>query len=249
MEHHKLFNEKSALYAKVRPQYPQELFKFLVSLCDERKRAWDVACGNGQAAVDLAMYFAEVHATDVSEQQIAHAIPNPRVRYSVQPAEKTNFAENQFDLVGVAQALHWFDHDLFWDEVKRVLNPDGIFAAWGYSWFSIESKIDQAIKENFLDVIEPYWATQNTLLWNGYRDVLFPFERIDIPKIEMKMEWDLDQLFEYLQSWSAARRCIEEQGEGFILHAYDKVKSAWGDTDQKKTVLMEFTLLVGRNKA
>ena len=53
MDHHKLFNEKSALYAKVRPHYPQELYAFLATLCDEQKNAWDVACGSGQAAIDV----------------------------------------------------------------------------------------------------------------------------------------------------------------------------------------------------
>ena len=150
MEHHSLFSDKSDLYAKVRPHYPAALFTFLASLCGEQKSAWDAACGNGQAVVDLATHFAEVHATDVSEQQIANALPNPSVRYSVQAAEKTNFAENQFDLIGVAQALHWFDHDLFWNEVKRVLKPKGIFAAWGYAWFLAEEINDVLQKDFFL---------------------------------------------------------------------------------------------------
>ncbi len=248
MKHRQLFNDKSDQYAQSRPHYPKELYAFLASCCENTQNAWDVACGNGQAAVDLAKYFAEVHATDVSEQQIAHAIPNPGVRYSVQPAEKTNFAEDQFDLVSVAQALHWFDYDLFWDEVKRVLKPNGIFAAWGYSWFSA-AEINDVLRENFLPAIEPYWAEQNQILWNRYRDVPFPFERVDTPEFEMKMEWDLDQLFSYLQTWSAVRQYIQKEGtEDFLISTYEKLKSVWGDIGQKKVVKMDFTLLVGRNK-
>ena len=127
MDHHKLFNDKSDLYAKVRPYYPQELYRFLATLCEEKKSAWDVACGSGQAAVDLAKYFDEVQATDISEEQIAHAIENPKISYSVQAAEKTNFEDNYFDIACVAQALHWFDYDLFWDEVKWDFCRVGIF--------------------------------------------------------------------------------------------------------------------------
>ena len=249
LDHHKLFNEKSELYAKVRPRYPQELFKFLETLCDEQKSAWDVACGNGQAAIDLANYFDEVHATDISEEQIAHAIQCPRINYSVQPAEKTDFFENQFDLVCVAQALHWFDYDIFWVEVKRVLKPKGVFAAWGYSWFSITDEVDNILKESFLDVIEPYWEPQNNLLWNQYRDIPFPFEKINTPKIAMKTEWDLNQLFAYLQSWSATRLCVEKEGDAFLRQSYESVKSAWGEASKPKTVAMDFSLLVGRKKA
>ncbi len=247
MEHHKLFNEKSELYAKVRPQYPQELFDFLVSLCDKKKSAWDVACGSGQAAVDLAMYFAEVHATDVSEQQIANAIPNPRVRYSVQTAEKTNFPKNTFDLVCVAQALHWFDHEAFWTEVKKVLKPNGIFAAWGYSWFSINPEADKAFKENFLDPIQPYWAEQNQLLWNDYRDVPFPFDCVETPNIEMTVEWDFEQLFAYIQTWSAARERKREKGDEFLVRTRESMLPAWGNPQEKKVIRMDFVLLVGKN--
>ena len=159
-------------------------------MCIEKKSAWDVACGNGQAAIDLVEHFDQVHATDISEEQIAHAHLHPRVQYSVQLAEETNFAENQFDLVSVAQALHWFDYDRFWPEVKRVLKPKGVFAAWGYSWFSINTVADQALNENFLAPIESYWAKENQLLWDGYRDIPFPFERIEAPKFKMNVEWN-----------------------------------------------------------
>ena len=247
MEYHQLFNEKSELYAKARPRYPEELYTFLAALCEQQKSAWDVACGNGQAAVDLAKHFDQVQATDVSEQQISNAISSPSINYSVQSAEKTNFKKKEFDLICVAQALHWFDYDLFFPEVKRVLKPNGIFAAWGYSWFSVSNKIDEAIKENFLTPIKPYWATQNNLLWNGYRDIPFPFERVKAPKIEMKMEWDLNQLFGYLQSWSAARLCKEDGDSNFMAHAYDATKLVWGNARKTKKVRMDFTFLVGKN--
>ncbi len=247
MDHHELFNQKSELYATARPQYPAELFNYLAAICDENKTAWDGACGNGQAAVDISSYFDEVHATDVSVGQIANAIPNPRVTYSVQPSEATNFSENQFDLVCIAQALHWFDYDLFWPEVKRVLKPGGVFAAWGYSWFSIEEKIDECIQEKFLKFLEPYWAEQNKLLWDGYQNIPFPFVRIEPPLITMKVVWDFNQLFGYLKSWSAARRCIDNIGEAFFMDAYDETKTEWGNVNIEKIVEMDFCLIVGQN--
>lgn len=248
MDHHNLFSENSELYSKVRPIYPKELFQYLEAVCEEHKAAWDGACGNGQAAVSLARYFEEVQATDISEEQIAHAIQNPKVTYSVQPVEATNFDKEQFDLVCIAQALHWFDYELFWPEVKRVLKPRGIFAAWSYTWFSIEEGIDECIEEKILRIIEPYWAQQNKLLWDHYRDVPFPFVQLESPKIQMIVKWDLNQLFAYLQSWSAIRLCMEDRGETFFLDAFDAVGTEWGDASKKKSVEMEFLLLVGRNE-
>lgn len=247
MTHHNLFNDKSEIYAQSRPRYPQALFAFLASICKNHEAAWDGACGNGQAAVSLARTFKSVQATDISEQQIANAIPSDGVTYSVQPSEATTFDDNQFDLVCVAQALHWFDYDRFWPEVKRVLKPDGIFAAWGYGWFSINPAIDACIQQKLLDPIEPYWAVQNRLLWNQYRNVPFPFERIHAPTFKMDTVWDVDHLFAYLHSWSAVRRCMDKRGDGFFMEAYEAVKAIWGDAAEKKRIKMDLYTLVGRN--
>ena len=68
------------------------------------------------------------------------------------------------------------------------------------------------------------------------------------PKFEMKMEWDLDQLFSYLQTWSAVRQYLQKDGdEEFLTRSYEALKSMWGDGKEKKSILMDFTLLVGRN--
>src|SRR5437762_742522 len=47
------FSRQAADYAKFRPRYPKELFRWLASVAPETKLAWDCATGNGQAAVAL----------------------------------------------------------------------------------------------------------------------------------------------------------------------------------------------------
>jgi ubiquinone/menaquinone biosynthesis C-methylase UbiE len=132
-QHHKFFADKSELYARSRPTYPEPVFEFLAATCKNRILAWDCGCGNGQASVQLSKYFENVEAIDVSSEQIGQAAPHPQVKYSVSPAERTSFPNNSFDFICVAQALHWFDYKQFWPEVTRVLRPSGIFAAFGYS--------------------------------------------------------------------------------------------------------------------
>ncbi|PKO12393.1 MAG: class I SAM-dependent methyltransferase [Chloroflexi bacterium HGW-Chloroflexi-10] len=240
------FSKKSDRYAASRPQYPDALYTYLVSQCTEREQVWDCGTGNGQAAISLSKHFKQVYATDLSEQQILNAFQGPNIHYSVQPAEETHFADAAFDAITVAQALHWFNHARFWTEVNRVLKPGGLFAAWGYDFSSITPQIDAMVKELILDVIAPYWSPRVQLLWNGYRDIEFPFKRIETPAFQITNKWNLYAYLEYIHTWSATRECIEQQGKTFFEQAARKLEDCWGYPNLPRPVIMPLTLLVGR---
>ena len=103
------FSGHSADYSEFRPTYPDALFAGLAHACAATELAWDCATGSGQAAVGLSHYFDKVIATDASANQVAQAEAAPGVEYRVSRAEQTDFAAASFDLISVAQALHWFD--------------------------------------------------------------------------------------------------------------------------------------------
>ncbi|MBF2072270.1 MAG: class I SAM-dependent methyltransferase [Synechococcales cyanobacterium C42_A2020_086] len=240
------FSTGSADYAAVRPRYPRRLYDTLASYLSQRQRVWDCGCGNGQAAVDLVDYFAEVQATDVSAEQIRHAIPADRVSYSVQPAEATTFPDAYFDAVTVAQALHWFDRERFWAEVERVLRPGGVFAAWGYDWFAIAPAIDAVVQRQISEVLAPYWSPRLKLMWDGYRDAGLPFAPLPGPELQMTVDWTLPELLAYLQTWSATKRCLQEQGSAWLHTASRELVEAWGAPDQPRTVTMKIHWIAGQ---
>ncbi|PHR59290.1 MAG: hypothetical protein COA43_09120 [Robiginitomaculum sp.] len=241
----KLFNDKSDLYAKARPTYPYELFEFMMGLCEHHRSVWDCATGNGQAALGLSQCFDNVCATDISETQIANHLDIENTKFSVSPAEKTEFDTGMFDCVNVAQALHWFDFDEFWPEVKRVLKPTGLFITYSYGWFVVTKEIDEIIEDSVKSVIAPYWAPQNQLVIDGYRDVVFPFEKLTVPDISISTQWDFSGLMNYLHTWSATRRCMQDQGDSFFVHAEAKLKQAWGDPSRVRTATAPLTIIAG----
>lgn len=246
---HRLFDDKAQLYASARPRYPAAVYQFLVDQSHAQERVWDAATGNGQAAIDLSHYYAEVFASDISFTQLQAATSQPQVAYVRQASEACACRADSFDAVCVAQALHWFDYAHFWPEVKRVLKPGGIFAAWGYTWLSISPEIDACLEQTLLRAIEPYWASENRLLWNHYRDVPFPFQKLNPPAIEFRMAWNITALFAYLHSWSATRRCMAAEGELFFETAYLQVARLWGEPQQVRQVNFDFCFLAGRNDA
>jgi len=213
------FSDKARQYASARPLYPRELYEFVASVAPGRERVWDCGTGNGQAAEGLASFFKTVSATDPSAEQISNAPACSGVEYTVQPAEKTTFPAATFDALCVAQALHWFDYERFYPEAFRVLKPNGVIVAWGYDWFKISPEFDEMFMKSILSVIRPYWAPQNSLLWDGYRNIPFPFFRIETPKFEIEVLWDYHQLLSYVQTWSATKRCISKQGDIFFEQA------------------------------
>jgi ubiquinone/menaquinone biosynthesis C-methylase UbiE len=127
------FSRIAGSYATFRPHYPEELFAHLAGLCAQCDLAVDCGTGNGQAAIRLAAHFAKVVAIDPSAEQIAAAIAHERVLYAVVPAERMPVDDKSADLITAAAAAHWFPHDAFHAEVRRVLKPGGIVALWTYS--------------------------------------------------------------------------------------------------------------------
>lgn len=240
-----LFSEKSDAYAQSRPTYPDALFEFIAQAAPARERVWDCATGNGQGAIGLARHFKSVEATDASEQQIANAIAAPGVRYSVQPAEATDFAPQSFDAVCVAQALHWFDLDRFYAEVRRVLKPGAVIAAWGYGWTQISPEIDRTVERHLLAKIKPYWPQQNALLIAGYRTIAFPFEPIEAPPMRIEMRYTIEQFLAYAQTWTATRHYIADHGPGVLEKTARALAAVWGD-EESRVAVMELCMRCGR---
>ncbi len=192
-------------YARFRPRYPVELYEHVAALAPGRARCWDCATGSGQAAVALAEHFDAVIATDASDAQLASASPHPRIEYRRERAERTSLAPRSVDLVTVAAALHWFELDAFYDEVRRVTRPGGVLAAWTYG-VSVETSpaVDEVVGAYAHEQLGPYWAPQLTHVHKRYRELPFPFAELAAPPVAIELEWTIQQLLGKLNTWSAA---------------------------------------------
>jgi SAM-dependent methyltransferase len=240
------FSKQSAAYAKYRPHYPAALFDHLASLAPVRQLAWDCGTGNGQVAVELARRFDRVVATDPSSGQVAQAVQRSNIDYRVEPAEHSTLAAHSADLVTVAQALHWFDFDAFYREVRRVLKPGGILAAWCYGLFRVEPALDRLIDRFYVDIIGPYWPPERRLIDEGYRSIPFPFEKVAVPDFHMEVDWDLDELLGYLGTWSAAQRYLDVHGLDPLQQMVPELAAAWGSPQTKKRIQWPIHLRIGR---
>ena len=228
------FSSGSDQYAQFRPTYPDALFDYLLTLVPHRQNAWDCGTGNGQVAIVLADHFDHVAATDLSGSQLASALPHQRIDYSVQPAEKTNFPNTYFDLITVAQAIHWFDFDAFYREVDRTIRPGGVLAVIGYDLLRISPAIDAVVDAFYREVVGPYWDKERRYIDEQYRTIPFPAGEIPAPVFVNEVEWSFEHLIGYLGTWSAVKHYQKQNGQDPVALVYPGLKKSWGADVVKK---------------
>lgn len=227
------FSTHAKQYAKFRPTYPDELFNFLISLVSLKETAWDCGTGNGQVAVKLSEHFHKIYATDISRQQIKNAIKKPNISYKIAPAENTTFVDNRFDLITVAQAIHWFDFSKFYKEVKRTLKDNGIIAVIGYSLIGINPEINKVIEKLYKEILHEYWDKERFYIDELYRTIPFPFTEIEAPEFSVSFNWSFEELTGYLNTWSAVQHYIKATGANPIGLIREDLFNAWGETSRK----------------
>jgi SAM-dependent methyltransferase len=241
------FSRIAGEYAAHRPRYPEALFDWLASITTARHRAWDCGTGNAQAAIGLARRFELVIATDPSEAQIAHAAREPRLRYAVATAEQVPLATGSMALATVAQALHWFDRDVFYDEARRVLAGGGVLAVWSYGLCTVgDPGLDASLRRFHDETVGPYWPAERAIVNAGYDRLDFPFEEIPSPRFAMEASWTLAQLAAYLSTWSAVQRAREATGEDPLPALVDSLSGRWGAENAARLVEWPLSIRAGR---
>ncbi|MBC3784151.1 class I SAM-dependent methyltransferase [Spirosoma utsteinense] len=227
------FSGHAGLYAQFRIDYPKELYDFILQKVPDRTVAWDCATGNGQVAGALADWFEQVDATDISETQLLLAVKKPNINYQLSPAEQTPFANHTFDLITVAQALHWFDVNAFHQEVRRVAKPNAVIAEWGYGLAQISDDIDSILIDFYRNRVGPYWDPQRKHIDAAYATLPFPFANVEQPTFDVRRMWTLDRFLNYLRTWSAVRQYIHENEEDPVGALGEELIKSWGDGERE----------------
>jgi len=241
------FSAQAVEYAAFRPDYPDSLVQYVLARTPRCETAWDCGTGNGQLAVKLAPHFTTVHATDISDAQLARAAPRSNIFYKREPAENTDFADKSFDLITVAQALHWLDFEPFYAEVYRTLKDDGLFVATGYALFCVDPEIDLVLHQFYTDIIGPYWDAERRYIDERYATIPFPFEEIKAPSFYRHYEWTFNALIGYLSTWSAVQHYMRAEGEDPVALIAPRLRRAWG-VAKTRTVSFPMLLRIGKKR-
>jgi SAM-dependent methyltransferase len=243
------FSGKAKTYARHRPAYPEALYATLASMSPHWRLAWDCGTGNGQAALGLAGYFDRIIATDASAEQLALAQARSGIEYRVAPAEDPGIETGSAALITVAVAVHWFDLERFYAEVRRVLSPGGLLAVWCYSLPAVDPAVDEVLREFLRDTLADFWPEKFRYVLEEYRTLPFPFEELPAPPFTMDTQWSLEDLEVFLQSWSGTTAFQKQKGYDPVEELRPRLLTAWGNDGGVRTLRWKLFLRVGKPEA
>jgi SAM-dependent methyltransferase len=246
MEFKDHFSGHAVDYARYRPVYPPDLFEFLAHAASRHELAWDCGTGSGQAALGLSAYFDRVIATDPSPEQIKNAVQHKKISYFSAPAEQIDLPSQSVDLITVAQALHWFRFEAFYDEARRVLRPDGMIAVWCYGLSRVNPAVDKVVHHYYTNIVGSCWPPERRYIDEKYRTIPFLFVEMPTPEFFMKTEWDLNDFMGYLGTWSATRRFMQKNEQNPLDMIRRALAKAWGPADTRHAVRWPVYMRLGR---
>jgi len=230
------FSKQAHSYAKYRPGYPPELFDYILGFVKERNAAWDCGTGNGQSAKMLSDHFEKVFATDISQKQIDNAWQAPNIFYSVADEVHSGLPDETVSLVTVAQAIHWFNFEKFYTEVNRVAKPGAMLAVWTYSRLKISDEIEPIITDYHFNTLGDYWDAERKYVDDKYVDIPFPFKEIETPEFKMELNWSLEDLEGYFNTWSALQKYVAAHSFNPVGDIIQKIAPYWGDATERKII-------------
>jgi len=230
-------------YTNSRPEHPPDV----VNICLEYLRtnyegplscAMDIGCGTGHSTEHLLPHFEKVYGCDPSQAMLDQATENYKNHDNVEflqanAEDLSQFPESSFQLVIASRCIHYFDSKKFFEEVDRILSPNGILVFYTVQFEVLNSitnpdlttALTNAYDQYLEDWVGDYWC-QPKYLPDGfkykarnrkiyYTEILqppYPKEK-KIATFETHRTIDLKKLRSLLVSYSASVRFREANGD------------------------------------
>lgn len=126
-QHARSFGAVADAYDRGRPTYAADAATWLVGAAPAT--VLELGAGTGKLTHQLVELGHDVSASDPDKAMLTILARDlPDVAVSVSGAEEIPSPDASYDVVVVAQAFHWFDHERALPEIARVLKPGGRLA-------------------------------------------------------------------------------------------------------------------------
>jgi len=179
----------------------------------------DYGCGHGMHTIPVAQLGAkEVVGIDISEESLSIAQKRSRSAHTddittfiQMDAENLKFPDNSFDIVFDGGSLSSLELERAFQEIKRVLKPDGLFigietlghhpAANIRRWFHKRHKVrtewatSHILKMKDFKLAQKYFKKKGLYYSHFFSLVALPFQNSRLGKVLMKLTEIVDKIF------------------------------------------------------
>lgn len=212
-----------------------ELLERLSDLDVTPRRVLDLGCGTGYLGRRIVERHpsASVYAMDIAAAMARHAACINSVRALCGDAERIPFAAASFDLVVSNMTLQWCDHLALFEQVREVLEPDGL---WLFSTVGPDTLMElrqawRAVDEHphvheFIDMHH----LGDALLALGFVDPVLDVDRINVtyPDVAALLR-DLKTLGVVNASRARSRGMLGRRRFAALVEAYEGLRGGEGD--------------------
>lgn len=182
------FARQAHAYQEARPSYNETIVAHVVERFGAG-RVVDLGSGTGKFTEQLvAAGVAPIAVEPVTAMrgELHRLLPTADVRSG--SAEAIPVEDNSVDTVVVAQAFHWFNHELALEEIARALVPGGaLVTVWNVR------DNDDPLVQAYTQIIEQHAGDtprHKTMLWRTAIDADSRFELVD--DFTVANPWDTD---------------------------------------------------------
>ena len=210
------FSPKTAAerYAKGRPDFHSNTInhiKDFLHLDAKAEKALDTACGTGLSTKALLSIAENVFGTDISQEMLNFAPETDKINYSIAPAEKQPFGDNEFDIITVSSGVHWFNIDEFLKEANRLLKSRSWLILYE-NYFISEMEGNEKFFKWFPDIyLKKFQGTPRNDKYDWSNENLNPknLEFVAEEKFKNSISFSKKQLIAYFTSQSNIINCVE----------------------------------------
>ena len=162
------FNIVADEYERIRPGYPDELYKtlFAYAQLDASSCAMEVGIGGGQATLPVLKTGCALTAVEYGDQlaQLCREKFSDYPRFSVITGkfEDADLPEVAFELVYSASAFHWIPEEIGYPKAFHILKSCGVFARFANHLYQAKDNpvLFEEIQNAYAKYYYPYYKKQ-----------------------------------------------------------------------------------------
>lgn len=137
-EGRRLFGSDPANYDVIRPDYPEEIYQFLIETgaLKANTAALEIGAGTGLATRRLLEAAVDPLIVIEPDARFSPMLTEMGAQYPTEfnvietPFEEAELSPRSFDLIAAATAFHWVNRTTGLPKVIQLLKPEGFVALW-----------------------------------------------------------------------------------------------------------------------